>query len=59
MVEPMETVTMNVTEQVVPNARLHVEEIAILMPQILTQMVDKTVEMLSHRSQNAQCLCLR
>ena len=34
----MATVTMIVTEQVVPNTPDHVEEIAILMPHFLTQI---------------------
>ena len=34
---------------VVPYARRFVEEIADLVPQILTQMLERTVELLSHR----------
>ena len=42
---------------VVLAARPLVEEIAILVPQILTQMLVTTVETPSHRPQNAQFLC--
>ena len=40
----MATVTMIVTEQVVPNTPDHVEEIAILLPQVLTQIQPQIAE---------------
>ena len=39
-----------------PYAGPHVKEIVDLMPQILTKMLERTVEVPSHRSQNAQFL---
>ena len=39
-----------------PYAGPHVKEIADLMPQILTQMLERTVEVPSNRLQNAQFL---
>ena len=44
---------------VVPYARPLVEEIAILAPRILRQMLGRTVELPSRRPQNAQFLCAK
>ena len=48
---------MTVTRASAEYAEPHADEVAIIVPQILTQMVDRTVEVRSLRSWNAQCLC--